>query len=327
MGSINDLDKKNIFEDKVFKRKMRIMKIQQSIKTLIILILFFIIFIPLNEKIIIELGMKELEGKMAEIQLEIKGGYTRKKNINAGILEGRLEGDITKDIMGVPVKVDEISYEFGYLNKFYNWGGYNGGGPNKINKEWDVPYYPSGHRQVEFFHPELEYKKYRNDLKDELDRIDDNKIMEIAISFDKAYGIGDLFKLQTIDLNGMQVTYVWLNEFTEEFMKNHKNAVENYDSYSSIKESETVGFVHYGPRAYEYTSYSFDYEELMELLKVSSDVFMHNHLYNEIEERGRTTVEEAEVLGIIVQGTKKELEAIKDLSFIKASAIGVITDY
>lgn len=327
MGSINDFDKNNIFEDKVFKRKIRVMNIKQTLKTLIISAIAIVIIIPLNEKKVIELGMKETERKMAEIRLEIKGGYTGKMNINAGILEGRLEGDITKDIMGVPVRVDEISYEFGYLNKLYNWGGYNGGGPNKINKEWDVPYYPNGHRQVEFFHPELEYKKYRNDLKDELDRIDDNKIMEVAISFDKAYGIGDLFKLQTIDLNEMQITYIWLNEFTEEFMKNHKEAVENYDSYSAIKESETVGFVHYGPMAYRYKSYSYDYEELMELLKISSDVFIHNTLYNEIEERGRTTVEEAEVLGIVVQGTKKELEAIKDLPFIKASAIGVITDY
>mgnify|MGYP003518593804 CR=1 FL=1 len=65
----------------------------------------------------------------------------------------------------------------------------------------------------------------------------------------------------------------------------------------------------------------------MKLLKTSSDVFIHNTLYNEIEERGRTTVEEAKVLGIIVQGSKKELEAIKDLPFIKASAIGVVTDY
>lgn len=324
MGSINDLEKNNIFDDKVFKRKMRVMKIKQTIKTLLIVFITVIIFIPFNEKKTIELGINILDSKREEIKLKFKSSYISRADVSTGLLSGIIEGDITKDIMGIPVKIDEINTEFGYLNKQYNWGSFNGGGPNMVEGEWEIDYYPSGYREIEFFHPYINYKKYRNDLKD-IDKINDNKIMEVALSFDKAYKIGDLFTLQS-KLKNARITYIWLNEFTNEFLEEHKKVVYEYESpQDSIREIETVGFTNYGGRTYDYKSYSYDYEELMNSLKLSS-YYYHNNLYNEIEERGRIKVEDAEVLGLVVQGSKKDIEEIKDLSFIKASAIGVMIE-
>ena len=42
--------------------------------------------------------------------------------------------------------------------------------------------------------------------------------------------------------------------------------------------------------------------------------------------RGKTSEDDAKVLGIIVQGTKKELSELRENSMIKATSIGIVTD-
>lgn len=327
MGNINDLEKNNIFDDKIFKRKMRRMKIKQSLKTLVILFITLIIFIPFNEKESRERSRDEQLKQEYWNELQIKNGYVSSVSSNFDILGGQMNITYSKTIMGKPVILGEYSRQFGYLkdlrdkNSDDSWRGTKGsahvGG-------WTIDYYYTGYRTLEFFHPEINYKEYRNDL-DYLDEIEDNKIMEVALSFEKAYKIGDLFTLQH-KLKNAQITFIWLNEFTEEVMKEYKDAAENnYSKSVGIREIHAIGINSYGKRNYDYTSYGGDYNELMNKLKGVEHSY-YNELYKEIEARGFTKVEDAKVLGVIVQGTKKDIEEIKDLPFIKASVIGVITE-
>lgn len=325
MGNINDFDKNNIFNDKIFKRKMRIMRIKQSLKTLIILFVALIILIPFNEKKSREMSREEQQNQEYWTELEIKNGYISNFSSNFDILGGEMNIIYSKTIMGKPVILGEYSRPFGYLKELRDKNtddSYRGTMGNAYVGKWNIRYYNTGYRMLEFFHPELNYKEYRNDL-NYLDEIGGNKIMEVALSFDKPYGVGDLFTLQS-KLKEARITFIWLNEFTEEAMKEYKYAVENYDS-SSIEEWKVIGIDNYGGRNYDYTSYNEAYREIMNKLKSVEHAY-YNELYEEIEERGFTKVEDAEVLGVVVQGTKQDIEAIKDLPFIKASVIGVITE-
>ncbi|WP_409193630.1 hypothetical protein [Clostridium perfringens] len=52
----------------------------------------------------------------------------------------------------------------------------------------------------------------------------------------------------------------------------------------------------------------------------------HKQLYDEIMERGKTSADDAEILGIVVHGTKEELKEIVGLPIIKASSFGIVAD-
>lgn len=319
---MKDID--NIFDDKNLKRKIRRLKIKQTIKVIIIAILTILILKPINYKKSLELGLKTLEQISSAIELEVKNGYISKSNHFIGILGGQTFMSVSKSVLGKPVVLYNSIYEFDYFGNENSYDTIRGGGPGNTVGGWTISYYQNGYRRLEFFHPELNYKEYRNDL-DYLDEIGDKKILEVALSFDKSYKIGGLFKLQD-SLKDVNITFIWLNEFTKEKMEEYKYEVENYDAKAcSIDEYSAVGLEVYGAKNYDFRSYNEGYEELMRKLKETNHAY-YNQLYNEIEERGFTKAEDAEILGVVVQGTKENIEAIKDLDFIKASVIGVITD-
>ena len=61
--------------------------------------------------------------------------------------------------------------------------------------------------------------------------------------------------------------------------------------------------------------------------RLSKSPYMnHKELYYEIIERGKTSVDDAEILGVVVHGTKEEIEKLVELEIIKASTFGVIID-
>ena len=106
-------------------------------------------------------------------------------------------------------------------------------------------------------------------------------------------------------------------------MDKYKYEVDNYDAKANgIRESEVLGL----EISHEsYSSYDNNYDELIENLKKSRYKY-NNELYDEIMERGKTSVEDAEILGVIVQGTKEEMKKLINSPVIKATSIGIVTD-
>lgn len=319
---MKDID--NIFDDKNLKRKIRRLKIKQTIKIIIIAILTIVTLKPINYKKSLELGLKTFEEISSANELEVKNGYVSEASHFIEFLGGKTFMTVSKSILGKPVVLKNLIYEFNYFGNENSYDMSRSGGPGNTIGGWNINYYQNGYRKLDFFHPSLNYKEYRNDL-DYLDEIGDEKILEVALSFDKPYKIGDLFTLQN-SLKNANITFIWLNEFTKEKMEEYKYEVENYDTKAcSIEEVFAIGLEVYGAKNYDFRSYNEGYEELMRKLKETNHAY-YNQLYIEIEERGFTKVEDAEILGVVVQGTKENIEAIKDLDFIKASVIGVITD-
>lgn len=319
---MKDID--NIFDDKNLKKKIRRLKIRQTMKIVIIVILTIAILKPINYKKSLELGLKTFKERSDSIELSIKNGYVSKASHFIEFLGGQTFMTVSKTVLGKPVVLNDLIYEFNYFGNGNSYDMASGGGPGTTIGGWNINYYQNGYRRLDFFHPDLNYKEYRNDL-DYLDEIGDKKILEVALSFDKPYKIGDIFKLQN-SLKDVNITFLWLNEFTKEKMEEYKYEIENYDAKAcSVDEVFAVGLEVYGAKNYDFRSYNEGYEELMSKLKETDHAY-YNQLYSEIEERGFTKVEDAEVLGVVVQGTKENMEVIKDLDFIKASVIGVITE-
>jgi hypothetical protein len=166
-----------------------------------------------------------------------------------------------------------------------------------------------------FFHPEISYKGYKNDL-GELDKISDDKIIEMAISFDKSYNYYDI---DTI-LGKNKACWFWLDAFTKEDMEMNKKIAELHDGKGAyVDEFNAIG-VNVNPQHFQ-----TGYEELLNLLK-GTKLQKYNAIYNEMMAKGYKTYNDVAILGVIVYGTKSELKELIENPHIKASSFGVITD-
>lgn len=317
---MNNID--DIFDDKKLRKSVKKAKLKSTIKIIIIALIIFIIGTFANIIISLNLSAKKYEADEAYVKLTVPNGYISESNDIIGFLGGNGTYKIAKKVCDKSVILEDRISLFGLIppmNYFRGTGnGYIVGG------EWPVHLWENIYKKLSFFHPELNYKEYQNDLAN-LDTIPDGKIIEMAISFDKSYKIKDLYTIQT-ELQPSKITWAWLNEFTEEKMNEYRYSVENYDAKSAgIPEEDTIGIPLYSAYTFDNISYTQYYDEIIENLEksYSSD---HKKLYKEIMTKGKTSSNDAEILGVVIQGTKEDLKKIIGNPIIKASSFGVITD-
>lgn len=187
---------------------------------------------------------------------------------------------------------------------------------------------------MRFFHPDIKYNKYQNDLGN-ISNIPDGKVIEMAISFDKPYKITDLYLLQN-KLMPARATWIWIDEFTKEQREEFDYKIQNYDSEANgINDSSVIGMEVYDDTsskikkvydlAINKSQYNEGYDKIIDNLSKSYTPD-HKQLYKEIIENGKTSYEDAKVLGVVVHGNKEEIESLKDNLIIKSTVFGVVTD-
>ncbi len=93
-----------------------------------------------------------------------------------------------------------------------------------------------------FFHTNVDYKEYKNDLA-ELDKIPDDKLIEIGNSFDKPYPIIDRYNILPAEINK---TWHWIDTFSDEDIEKFKDEVDNYDFKACYINEENVWAYLYG---------------------------------------------------------------------------------
>lgn len=308
-----------IFDEKKIKKSVKKAKFKLIIKIVTICIIVFLVGGVLNWLMCFKFSNDAYEKNEVDVKLSIPNGYISEANDIFGFLGGQGTYKISKQIGDRSIILEDRTSSFGisFFKMCYRFcgSGYHNSG------EWPVDFWENGYKKMRFFHPEIKYKEYQNDL-EKIDNIPDGKIIEMAISFDKKYKIVNMPTMKN-KYNFPEIKWIWLNEFTEEKMDEYKYKVNNYDAKANgIRESEVLGL----EISHEiYGSYDNNYDELIENLKKSRYRY-NNELYHEIMERGKTSVEDAEILGVIVQGTKEEMKKLINSPVIKATSIGIVTD-
>lgn len=318
---MSDID--DIFDDKKLKQSIRKAKVKSILKIIGVVLIIFIIVSLLNILICLNLSKKQYEKNDAYVKLSIPNGYISESNTIIGFLGGTGTYKIAKNMNGKPVILEDKNSSFGILPPI-NYSVLNGGGYH-IASQWPVSFWENGYKKMLFFHPELQYKEYKNDLAD-IEKIPDGKLIEMAISFDKPYKVTDLSIIQN-KLKPVNVTWMWLNEFTDKKMQEYQYEIDNYDAKANgVSESDTIGLsLPMAHNGFTYNPYTQGYDEIVDTLNKSS-LPEHKALYDKIISNGKTKIEDAEILGVIVHGTKSELKQLIDNPLIKASSIGVIVD-
>ncbi|HZK54703.1 MAG TPA: anti sigma factor C-terminal domain-containing protein [Desulfosporosinus sp.] len=170
-----------------------------------------------------------------------------------------------------------------------------------------------------FFHPEISYKEYKNDLND-LDKVSGDKLIELGISFDKPYKVADI---PTI-LPNVNKSWYWVDAFGKSDLAQYKTDSRINDAKSTfIRENDVLGV---SMKTYNDNDvFNGNYYNLRESLKISKDT-KYNEIYNELVTKGYTDSTNVPILGAIVYGTKDELKSLIGNPHIKASSFGVVVD-
>ncbi|WP_431029843.1 anti sigma factor C-terminal domain-containing protein [Lysinibacillus sp. LZ02] len=187
-----------------------------------------------------------------------------------------------------------------------------------------------GQREMVFFYPFLQYKIYRNDLV-LLDDIGKDKVMEVALSFDRGYTFDEV---QSMISNNVTLTWLWVddvNEDADDFQYNYVDENGEVIVLDNLVRSEhTVYglslFNENGDMKEEPVRRFIGAIEANQQFKVRWQGEF-KRLYETLSgEDGQLTEEDLQYYGAVVTGNAQNLSQLKDLPFIKASSIGVITD-
>ena len=135
---------------------------------------------------------------------------------NYSLTSATAKTPLVKVVAGVPIPWGEQEKVFtilGTSRDIYK----NGASGSGYTDDERIPMYYEGERVVEFFHPQIQYKQVFDD-RTLLNEIDDNKVVEMAFSFDDGYSIEEVnavFK--------EQLAWYWVDTFSKDQIEN-----ENY---------------------------------------------------------------------------------------------------
>jgi len=267
--------------------------------------------------------------------------YIGKSSRYQGFLSGRTEYTTFKIIEDKVVYTGDNEYSYGLFKDYHgSWTGSES--PSILGKSWDAgdlelqKYNELGQREMVFFYPFIDYTNYKNDLKC-LDNITSNKVMEMALSFDKDYTIEEVNNLLPKDVT---LSWYWLDDLNKQEKESSKSRKEKQQQSDG-----TTNVVDYPPRLRsEWTAYGIKaYDPNGTPLEEPEQHFIwalkngmeydtrfkseFERVYNNIKgEDGKLTKDDIKVFGVVVTGDIDDLKALINLPFIKASSLGVVTE-
>ncbi|WP_397538983.1 anti sigma factor C-terminal domain-containing protein [Rummeliibacillus pycnus] len=253
-----------------------------------------------------------------------------------GILGGENHYTTYKMIEGKVVYTGQEKYGFGlfrdeYLNRISMESPSILGDSYTEDELQKQHYNELGQLEMVFFYPFLQYKTYRNDLA-LLDHIGKDKVMEIALSFDRGYTFKEV---QSLIPSKMTLTWLWVDDVNEDkdnfkfkkFDEKNDKVIESENALRSektvygisllnengdTKEEPVQSFISAIESGEQYkTRWQGEFKRLDETLSGKD---------------GQLTKDDLRYYGAVVTGDAKILARLKGLPFIKATSIGVITD-
>ena len=263
-----------------------------------------------------------------DIESTVPTGYVSKSNFTQGFLGGRVDYTVSKKV-GDRVVALERKSEFYGLNKPLI--GYGIQYSDVTNSMWDrISTWEDGYRKMLFFHPDINYKEYPNDLST-INNMSDDKVIEMSISLDKGYTKDEIADI-AFDMRNINTKWIWLDTFSEAQMNEFKEEVNNNTPEScGIIESQVRGINYNNGNIYSgITDINGMYNSWLNYLSNGNENNITNevnkNLYEQLIKDGKDNASNIKILGFIVEGTKEELNEIINKPYIKASTFGVAID-
>lgn len=313
--------------------------IRTSVISLIILILLCGIIVILNTMILNHIAMDVLTNEQIFDLVARPNIYMSQYQINDGFLAGELDY-VTYRIVGNRA-VYNGTYKISYNSIPVVAGiyGYSDRGQlTQIEVEDGYSYYNKvGLREMSFYHPYIEYKTYQNDLI-MLDKIGENKYLEMSLSFDKDYSLEEV---QSMFPSEVKLAWYWVNTYSEEDLNRIKGQyVELIDNEGQKTDEKAyqepkVLFAHqiYGMKGTTSTGeiiknpYNSFIEAINAGLNRKYNQTQFKMLFDKLRNgKEKITKDDIRIIGVVVTCDTTSMKLLKDLSFIKASTLGTVID-
>ncbi|AHF08252.1 anti-sigma factor [Desulfitobacterium metallireducens] len=311
----------DFFDDEKLQAAMQKGKKKSTLKIILISVLIallvFAILLVGNAALMIKKSNEMNSYLEYDVQFTVPNGYISESSDTMGFLGGISNYTISRLVGDKPVILEDRVQPFGYVPQLILNRGRGGGG--QIAGEWPTNYWEEGYRKMIFFHPEITYKEYKNDL-ELLDQISADKLIEVGISFDKPYEISEISTI----LPNVKTSWYWINAFRKSDLVQYQKEAREYDAKATfIYEFQVLG-VSVSPFNRE-SDFAGRYSALLDGLKNSKDP-RYNEVYDELITQNYTNYANVPILGVIVYGTKDELKSLLGNPHIKAATFGVIVD-
>lgn len=254
-----------------------------------------------------------------------------------GMLSGKNSYSSYKLIEGKLVYTGHNEYSYGLFNNGYgNWIG--SGSPLILGQSWSIEdlelqrYNELGHREMIFFYPFIQYKEYKNDLS-LLAELGDSKIMEMALSFDRSYSLEEVNEIIPKDIT---IAWYWVDDLNQEEKESSLATLQvdrGETTVLDIPKIRSEGTA-YGIKAYNENGETYDHpiDQFIWGLKHGQQYQTRyqgefKRVFKNISgSDGEITADDLQIQGVVVTGDTTTLQFLEELSFIKASSLGVVTE-
>ncbi|MFC7686825.1 anti sigma factor C-terminal domain-containing protein [Ureibacillus sp. GCM10028918] len=312
---MNDFSE-DLFDEKKIKKAVRRGKIKTIITIILVSLVVFVVLNVANSAISAHYSQKAFREWDAYVRLSTPNGYISKTVDSKGFLGGISNYEISKDFKIKSIAIEQKQYSFGLIPSVLISRS-SGGNVGITGEDWQFSYKENGWREMLFFHPNVPYKQYKDD-EQLINGMQGDKVYEVALSFGQPYKPNELF------MQLPEMTWFWIDTYSsEQLNKFQKEAKENDWSSTFIREKDALGFSINTPYISSH-DLEGEYERFLDLLQMS--IYPdHQNAFNKMKD---IKLEDVEILGVVVYGTKDELKEILENPNIKASSLGgVIENY
>lgn len=225
----------------------------------------------------------------------------RTETIEFGLFKGTIKKEVFKVIEDKIIPWQQQDVHFGlrghYSTSFSSY--------NTIIDDTTQVHIPSGEREMLFYVPQYKYKVYSNDLA-ALHEFPNDKYMELAISFDKAYSLSEAKEMLP---KSIHQTWYWINDYRME----------------SGSEAEPVS----GQWIYGISQQVTEFGKALSNPKIKTEADFLNHLkkinkadYQFLKKQQKNGL----IIGVVVTGTKEELLQLVGQPYVRASSLGAVVE-
>ncbi|MFD1032593.1 anti sigma factor C-terminal domain-containing protein [Metaplanococcus flavidus] len=244
-------------------------------------------------------------GSIRGANVEMEGSQYNYTPFSANIVTSS-----TKYVAGVPVPWETREKAFTVFGSSRAVGTSSYSGRGSVEDDRMVMYF-KGERLIEFYSPVLDYDFYP-DERELLEEIDGSKVVEMAFSFDAAYGIEEVQESFSDQLN-----WYWVDVSRAADQEEEQQPVYGYNAYGFLQYRDALESADIFMRQLEW-------------LRQEEGDFQQEagRIHEVIAGDGASGVaaEELEVSGVVVSGSPEELMSFADLPMIRAAVLGATTD-
>lgn len=309
---IKDSDFTNLVKKAKRNSIIRIVLVSFSISVLVILLTYFLGNYMMNETISMQTNDDASWHSIEGANIKQQG-----TSFNHSLFSATSKSEFVKNLDGIPVPwipEEKVYSLFGKSTLVTSEG------PSKLqqvnNKR--TPSYFNGERAIEFIPPRVKGPLF--DDRNILDHIDDNKIVEMAFSFDRGYKIEDVQKIFNKNLS-----WYWVDTFDQSDIKTYNELNKSKETRLTVSGEEAIGF----SSSKQVNSEAKIFINTLNSLKNTGT---HKHAANNIikkitrNQSENLSPENLKIIGVVVTGTPSEIKKYNSLSLIRTASLGVTVD-